>query len=55
MGALRKQHIHEILNYDRNINLRVLSLAKEAGSQLGAEGGKTGEVLNQDVIDASNS
>ena len=55
MDALRKQQINEILNYDRNINLQVLALQRKQAANWGADGGETGELLNQDVIDASNS
>ena len=55
MDALRKQQINEILNYDRNMNLQVLALERKQVANWGAEGGETGELLNQDVIDASNS
>jgi hypothetical protein len=55
MDALSKQQTHEILNYDRNINLRALALQRKQVANLGTDGGETGELLNQDVIDASNS
>ena len=48
------QQISEILNYDRNINLRVLALQRKQVANWGADGGETGELLNHDVIDASN-
>ena len=55
MDALRKQQINEILNCDRNIRLRVLALQRKQVANWGTEGGETGDLLNQDVIDASNS
>ena len=55
MDALRKQQINEILNYERNINLQALALQMKQVANWGTDGGETGELLDQDVIDASNS
>ena len=55
MDTMRTQQINEILNYDRNINLRALALQRKQVANWGTDGGETGELVNQDVIDASNS
>ena len=54
MDALRRQQISEILNYDRNMNLRVLALQRKQVAMMGPESGETGVVLNQEVIDMAN-
>ena len=54
MDALRRPQISEILNYDRNMNLRVLALEMKQVAVWEPEGGETGELLNQEVIDTAN-
>ena len=54
MDALRRQQINEILNYDRDMNLRVLALQRKQVALWGPEGGEIGEALNQEVIDTAN-
>ena len=55
MGAVRRQRIDEILNYDRNMNLRALTLQRKQVALWGPEGGGTGDLLNQEVIDTANT
>ena len=54
MDALRRQRVDEILNYDRNMNLRVLALQRKQVALWGPEGGGMGELLIQEVLDAAN-
>ena len=54
MDALRRQQINEILNYDRDMNLRALALERKQVALWGPEGDETGGVLNQDAIDMAN-
>ena len=54
MDALRRQQINNILNYDRNMNLRALALERKQGALMGPDGGKTGAIINQDVIDMAH-
>ena len=54
MDALRRQQIKEILNYDRDMNLRMLALQRKQVALWGPEDGETGEVLNQEVVDTTN-
>ena len=54
MDALRRQQMNEILNYDKDMNLLVLALQREQVALWGPEGGETGELLNQEVIDTAN-
>jgi len=55
MDAIRRQQIDEILNYDRNMNLQVLALQRKQVALMGPEGGETGELQKQDVIDTANT
>ena len=54
MDVLRRQQIHEILNHDRDMNLRVLAMQRKQVALMGPEGDETGVVLNQEVIDMAN-
>ena len=54
MDALRRQLIIEILNYDRDMNLRALALQRKQVALCGPEGGETGELQNREVIDTAN-
>ena len=54
MDSLRRQQINEILNYDRDMNLRVLALERKQVALMGPEGDGTGIVLNRDAIDMAN-
>ena len=54
MDALRRQQINGILNCDTDTNLRALALQRKQVALCGPEGGETGELLNQEVIDATN-
>ena len=54
MDALRKRQIHEILNYDKDLNLRVLALERKQVALMGPEGDETGVTMNQDVIDMAS-
>ena len=54
MDALRRQQTNEILDYDRNVNLRVLAMQRKQVALMGTEGDETGVLLNQEVIDMAN-
>ena len=54
MDNIRRQQINEILNYDRDMNLRVLALQRKQVALWGHEESETGELLNQKVIDTAN-
>ena len=54
MDALRRQQINDILNYDRDMNLRVLALERKQVALMGPEGDDTGVIMDQDAIDMAN-
>jgi hypothetical protein len=54
MDALRRQQINEILNYDRDMNLRALASHRKQVALMGPQDGEMSELLNQEVIDAAN-
>ena len=54
MDALRRQQINEILNYDRDMNLRVLAFERKQVALMGPEGDEKGVIMNQDAIDMAN-
>ena len=42
MDAIRRQQLDEILDYDRNMNLKVLALQRKQVALMGPEGGEIG-------------
>ena len=50
MDSIRRQQIAEVLNYDRNMNLRVISLEKKSVEKMG-ETGALSSLQTQHVLD----
>ena len=54
LDSIRRQQIDEVLNYDKNMNLQVLSLETEGVSKMDEEN-DLNVLQKRDVIDGANT